>query len=64
VTDELERSRRRLERGLSELGAAAEAEIGWTPRLSRWAVPILAVAVGLVLGLAVRRSWPRLDAGG
>jgi len=63
MSDELERSRRRLETGLAEFRAACERELAWKPRLSRWAVPLVAAAVGLTLGLAVRRNLPRLGPG-
>lgn len=64
MTREVDRSRRRLERSLAELRGAANGEFGWAPRLSRWALPLVAGAVGLVIGLAVRRGWPRLGPGG
>jgi hypothetical protein len=63
VKSEIEKSRSRLERSLAELGGTVESEVGWAPRVARWAVPIVAAAVGLVVGLAVRRSWPRLGRG-
>lgn len=59
MSDELERSRRRFEAGLEELRGASVAELGWAPRMARWAVPVVAAAVGLTVGLMVRRGLPR-----
>jgi len=63
MSSELERSRRRLEAGFEELRGAVAADFGWAPRATRWALPVVAAAVGLVLGLALRRALPRLRAG-
>lgn len=57
---EVRRSRARLERSLDELGAAVEQELGWAPRLGAWLGPLVAGAVGLAAGLALRRNLPRL----
>ncbi len=60
MSDErIERSRRRFEQSLEDLRAAVDQELGWAPRLSRWAVPLVAAAVGLALGMAMRRNLPR-----
>lgn len=63
MNHELEASRRRLEESLEGLRQAAQRDIGWLPRASRWALPLVAAAVGLVVGLAVRRNLPRLGPG-
>lgn len=57
MSTELARSRRRLERGLSELRAAVEGELGWAPRLGKWVALVVAGAVGFVAAssLAARR---------
>lgn len=61
MSDErIERSRQRFEQSLEDLRSAVDRELGWAPRLSRWAVPLVAAAAGLALGLAVRRALPRL----
>jgi len=57
---ELERRRRQFEASLDDLRKELEAEFGWAPRARRWALPIVAGAVGLVSGLIVRRNFPRL----
>jgi len=64
LSSTLDKSRKRLEKSLAELRGAVERELGWAPRASRWAFPIVAAAVGLVIGLAVRRQLPRLGRGG
>lgn len=56
----IESSRRRFEESLDDLRSAVDRELGWAPKLSRWAVPLVAAAAGLALGLAVRRALPRL----
>jgi hypothetical protein len=63
MSDALDRSRRRLESGLAELRGACDCELAWKPRWSRWAVPLIAAAVGLTIGLGLRRALPRLDRG-
>lgn len=57
---ELERSRRRLERGLGDLLGAVEGELGWAPRLGRWAALVVAAAVGFVAASAVVARRRRL----
>lgn len=64
MSEALERSRQRLEAELGELHGALESEFAWKPRLSRWALPLVAVAVGLLAGVALRRNLPRLGRGG
>ena len=50
MTDErVERSRQHFETTLEDLRSAVEQELGWAPRLSRWAVPLAAAAVGVAL---------------
>lgn len=63
MSQSLNKSRQRLERSLDDLRGALEEEVGWAPRASRWALPIVAAAVGLVVGLVVRRQLPRLGKG-
>jgi hypothetical protein len=63
VNRDLSASRRHLEESLEELRRAAQRDVGWLPRASRWALPLVAAAVGLVVGLAVRRNLPRLGPG-
>ena len=61
MSDErIERSRRRFEQSLEDLRAAVDLELGWAPRLSRWALALVAAAVGVALGMTVRRNLPRL----
>ena len=50
MSDEVERSRRRFERSLSDLAAAVESELGGVPRLGRWALVLAAGAAAFVLG--------------
>ncbi len=60
MTDErVERSRQHFETTLEDLRSAVEQELGWAPRLSRWAVPLAAAAAGVALGVVVRRALPR-----
>lgn len=54
MSAELELSRRRLERGLDELLGAVESEIGWAPRLGRWAALVVAAAAGFAVASAIR----------
>jgi hypothetical protein len=63
MSDRVRESRRRFEHSLRELGGAIDRELGWAPKLSRWLVPVVAGAVGLVAGIAVRRNLPRLGSG-
>ena len=35
-------------------------ELGWAPSGLRWIVPIVALAVGVVAGVALKRNLPRL----
>jgi hypothetical protein len=60
VTDRVSASRERFEASLEELRGAVESELGWAPRAARWVTPLVAVAAGLALGMAVRRALPRL----
>jgi len=57
--DRIRSSRERFERSLEDLRSAFDQEVGWAPRLSRWAVPLIALAAGVALGVAVRRTLPR-----
>lgn len=56
--DDLAKARRRFETSVTDLDAALVDEVGRGVRWSRWAVPVLAAAVGLALGLGVRRALP------
>lgn len=58
MSERLEESRERFEQRLAELRAAAEEELGWSPRGWRWMVPLVGVAAGLVLGMTLRRNLP------
>lgn len=64
MSEDLESSRQRLEAELGELHGALDREFAWKPRLSRWALPLVAMAVGLLAGSALRRNLPRLGRGG
>lgn len=59
MTGNLERSRRRFERSLADLQDSIEREVGWAPRALSWVVPLVGVAAGIALGMAVRRALPR-----
>lgn len=59
MKSDLERSRERFESSLDELRVTIDEELGWLPQARRWALPIAVAAAGLVVGLAVRRAWPR-----
>lgn len=59
MKSDLERSRERFERSLEALSESVDAELGWLPKMKRWALPIAVAAAGLVVGLAVRRALPR-----
>jgi hypothetical protein len=57
--DDLKASRARFEESLEALRGDAERELGWMPRTARWIVPLVALAVGVVAGVGVRRALPR-----
>lgn len=57
--DELAATRERFAADLDELRGNFEEELGWAPRGLRWVVPIVALAAGLVAGLALKRNLPR-----
>jgi hypothetical protein len=59
VTDELGESRERFAADLDDLRGTLQEDLGWAPRGLRWLVPIVAAAVGLVAGVALRRNLPR-----
>jgi len=57
---ELALRRERLAAELDDLRSGLQEEVGWSPRSLRWIVPIVALAAGLVAGVALRRNLPRL----
>ncbi len=60
---ELEARRERFASGLDELRGNLHEELGWAPKGLRWIVPIVALAVGVVAGVALKRNLPRLRDG-
>ncbi|MDQ1347567.1 MAG: hypothetical protein QG573_939 [Acidobacteriota bacterium] len=58
--DEVAVTRERFAADLDDLRGTLHEELGWAPRGLRWIVPIVALAAGLVAGVAVRRNLPRL----
>jgi len=56
--EDLQAARRRFETSVARLDGALVEEVGRGVRWSRWAVPVLAAAVGLALGLGARRALP------
>lgn len=59
-SDELSETRERFAADLDDLRGALREEVGWAPRGLRWIVPIVALAAGVVAGVAVKRNLPRL----
>ncbi len=57
---ELGATRERFARDLDELRGSLHEELGWAPRGLRWIVPIVALAAGIVAGVALKRNLPRL----
>lgn len=60
VTDELEATRERFATDLDRVRGNLHEELGWAPRGLRWIVPMVALAVGVVTGVAMRRNLPRM----
>ena len=60
---ELEARRERFASDLDELRGNLHEELGWAPKGLRWIVPIVALAVGVVAGVAIKRNLPRLRDG-
>lgn len=60
VTAELEATRERFAADLNDLRRNLHEELGWAPRGLRWIVPIVALAAGVVAGVALKRNLPRL----
>ena len=60
---ELARARERFAADLDDVRGTLHEELGWAPRGLRWIVPIVALAAGLVAGVAVRRNLPRIGGG-
>lgn len=57
--DELAATRERFAADLDDLRGNLQEELGWAPRGLRWVVPIVALAAGLVAGIALKRNLPR-----
>ncbi len=60
MSDRVAASRQRFETSLDDLRRQIDRQFGAAPRIARWALPLVAGAVGLVAGLALRRNLPRL----
>ncbi|MEO8196437.1 MAG: hypothetical protein ABI689_06915 [Thermoanaerobaculia bacterium] len=56
---ELEATRERFAADLDELRGNLHEELGWAPKGLRWIVPIVALAAGVVAGVALKRNLPR-----
>ena len=63
VDEDLASSRERFASGLDDLRGNLQEELGWAPRGLRWIVPIVALATGIVAGVALKRNLPRLRGG-
>ena len=59
----LEATRERFAADLDALRGNLHEETGWAPTGLRWLVPIVALAVGVVAGVALKRNLPRLRSG-
>ncbi len=57
---ELEAARERFAADVDGLRDNLHEELGWAPRGLRWIVPIVALAAGVVAGVALKRNLPRL----
>ncbi len=57
---ELDATRERFAADLDALRGNLHEELGWAPKGLRWIVPIVALAAGVVAGVALRRNLPRL----
>lgn len=55
---ELSATRERFAADLDDLRGNLQEELGWAPRGLRWVVPIVALAAGLVAGIALKRNLP------
>ena len=60
---DLEARRERFASGLDELRGNLHEELGWARKGLCWIVPIVALAVGVVAGVALKRNLPRLRDG-
>lgn len=56
-------TRERFAADLDALRGNLQEELGWAPTGLRWIVPIVALAVGVVAGVALKRNLPRLRGG-
>lgn len=61
--DALEATREQFATDLDELRGSLHEELGWAPKGLRWLVPIVALAAGVVAGVALKRNLPRLRGG-
>ncbi|MEO8276312.1 MAG: hypothetical protein ABI639_08835 [Thermoanaerobaculia bacterium] len=59
VTGELEATREQFATELDDLRGTLHEELGLRALGRRWIVPIVAIAVGVVAGVALRRNLPR-----
>lgn len=57
---ELEVARERFAAGIDDLRVHLHEELGWAPKGLRWIVPMVALAAGVVAGVALKRNLPRL----
>ncbi len=57
---ELTARRDRFAAEVDDLRTGLHEELGWAPSGLRWIVPLVALAAGVVAGVALRRNLPRL----
>ena len=62
-SEDLALRRERFAADLEDLRGALHEELGWAPRGLRWVVPLVALAAGVVAGVALRRNLPRVSGG-
>jgi hypothetical protein len=58
--DNVAAARERFAADLDGLRGSFREELGWAPRGFGWVVPIVALAAGVVAGMALKRNLPRL----
>lgn len=61
--DPVEVARRRFEAELDGVKRTLESDWGWTPRGTRWILPVTAIAAGFLAGGAAKRAVRRLVSG-